>query len=102
MLASATSSSRVAPAPMMRSSVIAQLCDKHAASHDHRGSDLHLCAQFHQPVARNAEETSSRGRIAVHEGEQLVTPDRHATVRAGDDGFTAGEKGGVHRIEIDA
>mgnify|MGYP006313200319 CR=1 FL=1 len=42
-----------------------------------------LRAQLHQPVARNAEEFGSRRRIARHQQEQLVAPQRHAVVGAG-------------------
>src|SRR3546814_5136884 len=66
-----------------------------------RRLDLDLRPQLHQPVPRNPEEPRRRRRVAVHEGKQLVAPDRHAAAAAGDHRLAAGEVGGVHRIEMD-
>ncbi|KAG0894357.1 hypothetical protein G6F32_017427 [Rhizopus arrhizus] len=73
-----------------------------AVSRKEAALDLHLGAQFHQSVARNPEEPRRRRGVAMHQREQLVAPDRHATVGGGDDGLAAGEEGGVHRVEVDA
>src|SRR3546814_13085891 len=62
-----------------------------------RRLDLDLRPQFHQPVPWNPEEPRRRRRVAVHEGEQLVAPDRHAAASPGDHRLAARKGGGVHR-----
>src|SRR6478735_5518493 len=80
--ASMASSSRLAPAAMMRSSLMPNMVARYWPSAERTGwqSNLDLRAQFHQAVAGDAEEVRRRGRVAVHHREELVAPHGHAAV----------------------
>ncbi len=57
--------------------------------------DLH--SNLHDPFRRNPEERRGADGVAGHEGEEALSPERHAGTFRGDEGFDPEEKRGLLR-----
>src|ERR1700754_3336446 len=67
-----------------------------------RRSDLHLGAELDDPIRRQVHEVGDRRRVAMHVGEQLLAPWRHAGAQRGNDRAARQEVRGAHRVEFEA
>src|SRR6478736_1916544 len=65
-------------------------------------SDLHLCPEFDQSIARKAEKCRGGTCVAGEKCEQSVAPQRHSGTIGRDDRFAAHEESRIHHLKAHA
>ena len=64
-------------------------------------SDLQLGSDLDHLIRRDLEVLHGARRVAVHDGEQVLSPDRHPGAGGRDHGLTSEDEGGVGPIETE-
>src|SRR5262245_27497994 len=65
-------------------------------------SNLHLHSKFHHPLRRQTEVTGCALSVALHEDEELLTPERHTATLRGNDRLASKKIDHILRIHLES